>query len=56
MGGGNLACDVQAQSQAWPAIPSCAVGDGVKRRSRSPRFAVNSHSVRTETEYCIAQW
>ena len=36
---------------AWPAMPSWAVGEGVKRRSRSPCFAVNSQSARTATQY-----
>ncbi|KAG1166652.1 hypothetical protein G6F57_022432 [Rhizopus arrhizus] len=34
---------------AWPAIPSSPVGAGVKRKSRSPARAVNSHSARTAT-------
>ena len=33
----------------WPAMPSSEVGAGVKRRSRSPRLAVNSHIARTAT-------
>ena len=33
----------------WPAMPSWAVGEGVKRKSRSPRLAVNSHNARTAT-------
>jgi len=33
----------------WPAMPSWAVGEGVKRRSRSPVLAVNSQSARTAT-------
>src|SRR5690242_9786891 len=34
----------------WPAMPSLALGAGVKRKSRSPRLAVNWHNTRTETE------
>ena len=37
-------------------MPSSAVAEGVKRRSRSPRLAVNSHSERTETVYVIQTW
>ncbi len=37
-------------------MPSCALGVGVNRRSRSPLLAVNSHSVRTATEYGIGKW
>src|SRR5690606_3633087 len=33
----------------WPAMPSRAVGAGVKRKSRSPRLAVNWHSTRIAT-------
>ena len=32
-------------------MPSCADGAGVKRRSRSPCLAVNSHSARTAMRY-----
>lgn len=32
-------------------MPSRALGDGVKRRSRSPRLALNSQSARTATWY-----
>jgi hypothetical protein len=37
-------------------MPSCALGVGVNRKSRSPRLAVNSHKVRTATEYGIVKW
>src|SRR5687767_205708 len=37
-------------------MPSCALGVGVNRRSKSPRLAVNSHNVRTATEYGIVKW
>jgi len=37
----------------WPATPSSPVGDGVKRRSRSPVLAANSQSSRTATAYRI---
>ena len=29
------------------SVPCCALGDGVKRRSRSPILAVNSHKALT---------
>src|ERR1700743_1839818 len=34
----------------WPAMPSRALGAGGKRRSRSPRLAVNGHNTRTATD------
>lgn len=36
--------------RTWPAMPSRALGAGVKRVSRSPRLAVNWHNTRTATD------
>jgi hypothetical protein len=35
----------------WPIMPSSAVGEGVKRWSRSPMRATRSHNARTEMTY-----
>ena len=43
------ACAARPATVICPAMPSSEVGAGVKRRSRSPRRAVNSHMARTAT-------
>ena len=50
---GFIAGAAPAVTTPCPATPSWPVGAGVKRRSRSPARAVNSHSVRTAATQLI---